>query len=209
MTTRININTNSESGFAAAEFLFTFVLVISCGLVVFALTFSLMTVEIAQYITWSSARAYSAGNISKEASIQAGQRKFSNLAAAFPLLSNSNNSDWFKFSLSRIGSTPPPLTSIDPGNRLGDETRHPWSGVSSSIELSLFKSLRLPFLGPITNDEQLFNFQLHAFLFRNPSQEECKQFYDGRYREIKNLPDFNSASFGNEARYFAHEDNGC
>lgn len=212
MTSTTLKNKNSQSGFAAAEFLFTFVLVISCGLVVFALTFSLMTIEVAQYITWSAARSYSAGNVSKEANQIAGETKFDNLAAAFPLLSNTNNTDWFNFSRKRVGpASPNMLSNMDISNRLGEESRHPWSGVSATIELKLFKSLKVPFLGAVTNDEDLFEFPLHAFLYRNPSQEECRQFYQNRLQEgIISLPDFQQISSDIRTNnYTPHEDNGC
>ena len=128
-----NKKKSNQAGFIAAEFLFSFILVISCGLVVFALTFSLMTIEVAQYITWSSARAYSAGNLSKGDSEQAGRTKFKNLKAAFPLLSGTAG-EWFELSASSVGkNVGAGMGNLDPSNRMGDETRHPWSGFSSTI----------------------------------------------------------------------------
>ncbi|MBC7754133.1 MAG: hypothetical protein H7Z71_07855 [Moraxellaceae bacterium] len=204
-----NKKKSNQAGFIAAEFLFSFILVISCGMVVFALTFSLMTIEVAQYITWSSARAYSAGNISKGDSEQAGRTKFNNLKAAFPLLSGSAG-EWFELSSPTVGKnagTASGMTIPDPSNRMGEETRHPWAGFSSTLELKLFKSLKLPFLGPITNDESLFKFPLHAFILRNPSQGECIQFFEDRMSAIRNLDDFKSLPSG--GTYIPHEDNGC
>ncbi len=199
---------NSQAGFVVPEFLFSFVLVISCGLIVFALTFSLMTVEVAQYVTWSAARSYSAGNKSKGDSEAAGRQKFDNLKAAFPLLSGTAG-EWFELVAVSVGqNVAGGMAKLDSGNRLGNETRQPWSGFSSSIELKLFKSLKIPFLGPITNDESLFKFQLHAFILRNPSQGECMQFFNDRFNEIKNLPDFKSLP-SSGGTYVPHEDNGC
>lgn len=198
----------SESGFVAAEFLFTFILVISCGLIVFALTFSLMTIEVAQYITWSSARAYSAGNVTKIASEEAARKKFTNLSAAFPLLTKGS-SNWFELVIQRVGPVSSGLLkNLDPKNRMGTESRHPWSGVSSQIELKLFKSLRIPFLGPITEDEAIFKFPLHGFMYRNPSQGECLEFMIRRFDAIRALPDFSELSL-ESGRYIAPEDNGC
>lgn len=196
----------SEAGFVAAEFLFTFVLVISCGIVVFALTFSLMTIEVAQYITWSAARSYSAGNVTKEASEAAARAKFQNLSAAFPLLTRDS---WFGLAMTRVGpGTAGLLQNLDPTNRMGDEPRHPWAGVSARIELKLFKSLQIPFLGPITENESIFTFPLHAFIYRNPSQRECLDFMNNRFDVIRSLPDFSQLQL-DSSRYFAHEDNGC
>lgn len=201
---------NSQAGFIAAEFLFSFILVISCGIIVFALTFSLMTVEVAQYITWSAARAYSAGNKSKSDSENAAQYKFNNLRKAFPLLSGETG-EWF--SINQKNVKPPGadagygMKNLDIGNRMGDETRHPWSGFSSNLELKLFKSLKIPFLGPVTNESSLFDFTLRAFILRNPSQGECMRFFNDRMDAIRNLPDFKSLPTG--GTYVPHEDNGC
>lgn len=208
--TKAKIKFNNQSGFVAAEFLFAFVLVISCGIIVFALTYSLMAVEVAQYITWSSARAYSSGNTTKGASSQAASTKFKNLAAAFPLLTNSDNS-WFSLTElgvgSNIGSS---LTNVDINNRLGGETRQPWSGFAATLELKLFQSLQIPFLGKITKDESLFAFPVRSFLLRNPSQEECIQFTKDKFQFIKNqLKDYNNSGLGSATSYVPNEDNGC
>lgn len=198
---------NSQAGFIAAEFLFSFVLVISCGMIVFALTFSLMTVEVAQYITWSAARAYSSGNLTNDDSKQAGRDKFKNLVANFPLLSGSSG-EWFELKATYVGAGQSGLlTNLDTSNRMGDETRHPWSGFSSALDLKLFKSLKLPFLGPITTDQSLFEFPLHAFILRNPSQDECMKFFEERINAIRDLPDFKSLP--SSGTYTPHEDNGC
>lgn len=197
----------NNKGFVAAEFIFTFVLVISCGLIVFALTFSLMTIEVSQYITWSAARAYSSGNLTKIANQDAGRTKFANLSSVFPLLTKGS---WFSLSMEPYGV--PQLQNIDPKNSMvtgAGEPRHPWLGVNSKIELKLFKSLQVPFLGPITKDETLFDFQLHAFIFRNPSQRECLDFIETKFNSIKSLPDFSSLPSSNRYKDFAHEDNGC
>jgi hypothetical protein len=199
---------NSQAGFVAAEFLFSFVLVISCGIIVFALTFSLMTVEVAQYITWSAARSYSAGNKSKDDNRASGQRKFANLMKQFPLLTGESG-EWFKLTVAGAGvnsGSQSGMTIPDPTNRLDGQTRHPWGGFSTNLELKLFKSLNIPFLGPITNDESLFKFPLHAFILRHPSQTECIEFYEKRFDKIKDLINVNGSS---PSSYSANEDNGC
>jgi hypothetical protein len=89
----------NQAGFMTAEFLFAFTMVLGCGVLIFAFTFSLMTIEVAQYIVWSSARSYSVGNKTAAASELAGKTKYKNLTAMFPLLTGSGNeSSWFKMS---------------------------------------------------------------------------------------------------------------
>ncbi len=57
-----------------AEFLFAFTMVIGSGILIFALTFALTTVEIAQYIVWSTARAHAVGNKTVESQSKLAKR---------------------------------------------------------------------------------------------------------------------------------------
>ncbi len=195
----------NQQGFVAAEFLFSFVLVICCGIIVFALTFSLMTIEVAQYITWSSARAYSSGNSSKEASEAAAVKKFENLSKYFPLLTQGS-SNWFELKKYKLGDLDAKTFTADAVNALGDESRHPWAGSSSTLELKLFKGLKIPFLGKIAINEDSFKMNLNAFLLRNPSVDECLKFQAEKYKVIRT--EF-SGFTDDQSRYFPHEDNGC
>ena len=72
------------------------------------------------------------------------------------MLSGSSG-EWFELKATYVGAGQSGLlTNLDTNNRMGDETRHPWSGFSSALDLKLFKSLKLPFLGPVTTDQSLF-----------------------------------------------------
>ena len=117
---------NNSKGFLAADFLFSFVLVISCGIVVFALTFSLATIEISQYIVWSSARAYSSANLNRLASESAGRKKFENLSKAYPLLTgNGATSPWFNLNTIVVGeATSSTLNQIDLDNKSAASPEH-------------------------------------------------------------------------------------
>ncbi len=219
----------NQSGFLAADFLFSFVLVIGCGIIIFALTFSLATVEIAQYITWSAARSYSAGNLcappggvtsppctSGKSSTKAADAKFKNLSLKFPLLTGADGSSaWFQLTKKNVGDNAwAGLTGLtNPGNKTNGgsgESRHPWTGVNAELEWKLFKGIKIPFLGKIATDgADTFTFPIRAFLLRNPSQQECLNFYSNRFSQgIKNLEGWNSG-VGNDASYVAIEDNGC
>lgn len=217
---------NNQSGFIAADFIFSFVLILSCGIIIFALTFSLATIEIAQYITWSSARAYSAANLTKDDSEKAGRSKFNNLSKNFPLLTGAGDieSPWFVLSDLKVGE--PSAVASDLGGLAGNytnkskstaagaaENRQPWTGVSANLELKLFKSIRVPFLGKIVSDDSAFSIPIKAFLLRNPSQAECIQFYkkENRFEQgIRSLESGWSGIMDSAAGYYVPiEDNGC
>lgn len=207
----------NNSGFLVADFLFSFVLVIGCGIVIFALTFSLATVEIAQYITWSAARSYSAANKTSAASKLAGETKFKNLSLKFPLLTGADaTSPWFVLTKKIIGDAaydglqgPVDVNNRTPGPGGGAENRHPWTGVSAELEWKLFESIKIPFLGRIAKPgSDVFKIPIRAFLLRNPSQDECLKFFELRFDQgIKNLESgWGGLPMGN---YIPIEDNGC
>ena len=187
----------SEAGFMTAEFLFAFTMVLGCGVLIFAFTFSLMTIEVAQYIVWSSARSYAVGNKTEGASLLAGRTKYKNLIAAFPLLTGSGNSSaWFKMSdVAIVGDLTSALNdgAVDKDNKSGSgnpEVRHPWTGVQAELDLILFKGIKVPFLGPIAADPSTFQFPVRGILLRHPSQEECLKFFADKFTE--GIQKFNS-----------------
>lgn len=215
-----------------AEFLFAFTMVIGSGILIFALTFALTTVEIAQYIVWSAARAHAVGNIDAAEAVKSGENKYRNLTAAFPLLTgNGSDSPWFKMPKVEdkgdlvIGDVSDSIrkkdTAIDSANAAepGGEVRHPWIGVESSIELKLLSGLQVPFLGKVTETPDEFKFPIRGILFRHPSTIECTNFFKNKFTQgVKIIPDENSGmqltpwkslSGGADTAYAPMEDNGC
>jgi len=204
----------NNQGFIVADFLFSFVLVISCGIIIFALTFSLATIEIAQYITWSAARSYSAAAKTSEDSRISAETKFKYLSAKFPLLTGiGSDSAWFELKLGQLGDAASrELKGVQLKNSStggGAENRQPWTGVSSELRLKLFESIRIPFIGKISSNPDVFKFPLHAFILRNPSQKECLDFFKNRLRNgIQPLePSWSSLSI--DVNRVSIEDNGC
>jgi len=222
-----------------AEFLFAFTMVIGSGILIFALTFALTTVEIAQYIVWSSARAHAVGNKDTDSSVKAAETKYSNLTAAFPLLTgNGSDSPWFKMPAITeknkffVGDISDMIkkkdSAIDKANAAenGGEVRHPWIGVESSIELKLLSGLNIPFLGKITKTPEEFDFPIRGILFRHPSMQECQDFFQNNSsptsnkfsQGVKVMPEENNSmqstkwkdlSSDADGAYSANEDNGC
>lgn len=209
---RKNLLKNQE-GFLVADFLFSFILVLSCGAIIFALTFSLMTLEVAQYITWSAARSYSAAALDKDSSATNAQNKFQILASKFPLLTGESG-NWFELTFEKAGELQPfDKNDFDKNNRMGQETRQPWTGVRSSLKFKLFSSMKLPFLGPIS-DKDVFTMPVRAFLIRNPSQDECMTFMQNKFQAgVLQMDDFTAGGYFkqgmNQDAYVPQEDNGC
>lgn len=227
------LHSNNRSGFIIADFLFALVLVVSCGIIIFALTFSLATVEIAQYIVWSSARNYSAANETEDAAARFARAKFKNLADQFPLLTGhgSNSTPWVTMGDVVVGNLAgdKPLidqdlrdklqTEID--NKSGGQFRQPWIGAKSELTLNLFRGLKFPFLGPVASPSSTaFTFPIRAFILRHPSQSECQKFFfkENRFdegiqkitgEEFGNIESIHTGSIKPGGSYVPIEDNGC
>lgn len=229
---KINKHINNQSGFMTAEFLFAFTMVIGAGMLIFALTFALTTVEIAQYIVWSTARAHAAGNTSADDSLKAGETKYRNVTAAFPLLTgNGSDTPWFVMPKVEnkaevvIGDISDSIrkkdSAIDSGNAAepGGEVRHPWIGVESSIELKLLSGMNIPFIGKVTVSPEEFKFPIRGILFRHPSTIECQNFFQNKFTQgVKVLPEENGSlqltpwkdlSGTADTDFAPMEDNGC
>lgn len=219
-TKKSKLNKNN-SGLIIADFLFAFTMVLGIGIFMFALTFSLATIEIGQYIIWSTARNYSAGQISELVAKDTAEKKFDALISQFPLLTNSDgNSSWFELSREdlKIGE----IDTIDSSLSISDDDkrnnyRQPWTGASTTINLKLFSNLKLPFIGPVTSNKSVFKFPVRAFIIRNVSQVECQNFFYGnntRWEEgFKNLENGKLAPAAWGRTFLCGggcgEDNGC
>lgn len=215
-----HLRKKNQAGFIIADFLFSFVLVISIGIIMFALTFALATVEVAQYIVWSAARTYASGNFNETISRTQATMKFTNLSAQFPLLTGQGEaSPWFKLDDFKAQDHDTEATFIskvtngsDRLNRDGNlERRQPWTGASANIYLKLFANMSVPFLGKISNNAETdFTFRIYAFVIRHPSFEECKTFFDRRFSDgIQRLDTFQSPPVGDATAIGMVEDNGC
>lgn len=214
----------NNSGFIIADFLFSFVMVIGIGIFIFGFTFSLATIEVNQYIVWSTARNYAAGNIAEPNAKASAELKFKNLTAKFPLLTgNGSDAPWFELKALVLGD----LSVKDSGFALPatdktNEFRQPWTGASATLNLKLFSKMKIPFLGSVTpsgSDPSTtgFEFPIRAFIIRSPSTEECQQFFYQFKRWDKGIkllengnlgPTFSTMPIvGGQQGY--GEDNGC
>lgn len=205
----------NQQGFIMADFLFSMALVIGCCIILFGLTFSLASVEIAQYITWSAARSYAAAHKDEGKNKQMARLKFELLAKRFPLITGKgSDSPFFALSLNDVGDVAN-LAQIRRQNNLGtsSEPRQPWTGVETTFDVLLLKKMRLPFIGKLTTNDDNFSYVMRGFLIRHPSQDECLEFFKNRYQDgiitIENNWGGRNYLTGNVLRYSPNEDNGC
>lgn len=205
----------NQRGVVTMEFIFA--LVISAGLAVllFSVSYTLAVVEVTQYVAYSAARAHLGSNKDPAAQKKAAIDKFKHLVAGKSAISSIYAGNWFEIvkpdELAVRGGA-----SAD-GKTFGEDlaggsdlpNRNWFQGVSVTLKAKIL-TMNLPLLGktdPEGQDGNAFSTRLNAILIREPSQKECKDFFEKRRTAIGNLP--SSAGFYQQNAYVPVEDNGC
>lgn len=199
---------NSQRGFLTVDFMMAMIVTLGCMMLLLRVTVSLISVQMAQYIIYATARAHSAGDLTEQDQVSAGVLKYKNL------LSNAGIMAGFLKPGVTIDKTP----VIDNFNNLyqprpeydgNAESGTPFVGARTEIKLSRL-GFSVPFLGRTADADEEFKAYVNAMLFREPSNEECRRFFQPtRYQTILNLdPRFGRAS-GSATDYVPMEDSGC
>ncbi len=204
---------NGQRGFITTEFLFAIVIAFGMSMLTFAMTFTLSTVEVAQYIVYSAARAQAAGNLDKNSQIEEARLKYASLAADKKLSSLFTNG-WFSISKkSELDVRPGSGSSTD--NFGGDYQKggyDTFQGVRTTFIAKILE-LNVPFLGKVTPEDGGFKTRILALMIREPSHQECVKFQNDRVVQFGNNPSFDGrfGSFLSKSKDLPipWEDNGC
>ncbi|QDK43777.1 hypothetical protein DOM22_00645 [Bdellovibrio sp. ZAP7] len=202
---------NNSHGIITVDFIFSLVLCAGLCSVMFALTFTLSMAEIAQYITFSTSRAYVAGHIDPDKQSEMGKNKFDSLMANKTLspLFSKTGAGWFKLSdleLRGGGASGQDFSKDYPYS----DGRIPQTGARLLFSARVM-ALRIPFLGSTTEDGEAPKANLTAFLIREPTQQECWDLQiKKRYDAIIGLDSrFAILADRYKNKYVPMEDNGC
>lgn len=205
------IITNSQ-GLISVDFIFSLVLCVGLCIVLFSLTFTLSMAEVAQYIAFSTSRAYASGHIDEDKQKELAQNKFANLMAngvLKPLFSQTPGSSWFQLSNLEIKGAGTSGQNFN-GDYPYSEDRLPQVGVRLTFTPNIL-NLKVAFLGSTSLDGEPFGAKITSFLIREPTSKECFDLQiKKRYDAILNL----DSRYGNLAnkgknQYVPLEDNGC
>jgi hypothetical protein len=212
----------NNRGSLTVDFLFAFFLVAGFSLVIMTFSATLSTVEVVQYMTYSAARNYFAGNVNEPRQKQLAAAKFAELKQSrviAPLL----NGGWFEVPDEKIiidFNIPAKYQEFQEYAEGQAPERNLFHGVIVLLNAKIL-SFQVPFFGSTQkggnkkNRGSGFSTYITAFLGREPTFEECSEvFNEERWKKIKKLPNNRGASTYDQAKssdsdYVVMNDNGC
>ncbi len=202
------ISRRSESGFLTVDFMMAMIVTIGCMMLLLRITVSLISVQMAQYIVYAAARAHSAADLTEQDQIAAGELKYKKLLSNAGIMAGFLKPGATIQSNGVIGNfnsiyNPP---SGDDGT---DENGTPFVGARSEIKLPRL-GFSIPFLGRTADADEEFKAYVNAMIFREPSNDECRRFFQpARYQTILNLDSRFTKAANFATDYVPLEDSGC
>jgi hypothetical protein len=198
----------NDKGFVTSEFLIAVTIAFGMTIITFAMTFTLSTVEVVQYIVYSTSRAHAAGNFDVTAQKEEARRKYQKLIAD-PVFAPLFANEWFEIS-------PAAQLEIRSGNGenfendYGVSARKNLQGVRTTLKANLLEQ-HLPLVGNITPEDDGFKTRINAILLREVSFAECSSFMESRMAALKAMGNGRFSSLGNSTASLPTlwEDNGC
>ena len=196
---------NNQGGIITLDFLFAFVLVMGFAGILFAVTITLSTVEITQYMTYASARNYMTSHLTQEKQRELAYKKFIQLSShpvAIPLFANG----WFELELPLIG------TNVDYQD--GEPISYLFQGTTVNFTAHML-DFNIPFFGSTASDETGgggFRTTLGSYLGMEVPVHNCVEFTRNRWVWIKTMDSVYSGGnypANSEGNYRLMTDNGC
>lgn len=201
----------NTQGFITVDFLFAFVLVMGFSAILFALSMTLVAVEVAQYATFASARAFHGAHVNNIEQHRLASQKYNEVLsqpAIRPLFSNG----WFVLSDPQIGDEV--FAQTFPNYRQDPRDPFLFIGVGAEFQARIL-NFQIPFYGSTTAVDQGdagFTTVVSSFLGREPSATECRNFSVNRWKAIRQLKVTNAAPYTlntSENGYITIMDDGC
>lgn len=190
----------NQNGMITIDFIFALMFSIGFMFIFFAVSVTLSLVEVAQYVTYTTARAYAGAHETRGMQEELAKKRFAEvmrLSAVKTFLGN----DWMKLDEPQLGDFSGDYdeeaskdNEIYVGARLGFNAR--------------LLHLQVPFLGSTAEESGVGRGTLNAYLMREVSTTECReQFNRQRYQQLKTVEGLYSSAPGGEEKLIT--DNGC
>ena len=197
----------SSQGFLTVQFMLALVFIMFFIVSFLGLALTLVHASLTQYLTYSSARKLALGGETKSSQKDAGKNKYTTIRQDLfnTAFQTSSGSDWFYISDAGIGPNPnySNQESSDPG------ARRLFFG--SYVE---FKSNVTNFAVPLWTDKTSGDLEtsIGSYMGREPSREECKNFFQNSTIPIGTSDGYPSVIGGQTVTPIHFEnfsDNGC
>lgn len=208
----------NERGSITVDYLFAFVLVSGLSMIVMTFSATLSMVEVVQYMTFASSRNYFASHRSEAKQKEAARKKFIELKndpVIAPLLSGG----WFDVPEDKmiidfdIPGKYPEYKDYTPS----EERINLFHGVIVEFNAKIL-DFQIPFFGSTQKQDRGgassggFTTHITSFLGREPTFNECSDFNNARWENIKRLTNNTGAAAYSGARIDKITvilDNGC
>ncbi|MCB9073707.1 MAG: hypothetical protein H6623_08795 [Bdellovibrionaceae bacterium] len=169
----------NERGILTLDFIFAMLMMFCFSAIIFAFTITFSAVEIAQYATYASARAFFAARKTSDEQEKAGKDKFTALVLnPKAQLGTFFRNGWFTLT---------PVQIKDFSDEYSNDANNDsdtFVGARTTLVAKLLK-MKFPLLGT-TTDEDL-SARINSYLSREPTEEECQTFTEQRMQAIQQL----------------------
>lgn len=196
----------NERGIITLDFIFAFVLVFGMTLILFGFCLSLSVIEITQYITFSAARNYYAGHVSRQMQTDAAIKKFQQLTVQTQPFATLYGRGWYQLGPLEVGPQAEQQTISEYTHGTDRPDRNTFVGARVTLNAKVLE-MRIPFFGDTYDQEDGFVARVATFLGRAPTEQEARAVNAQRFAAIRQLESrYQQAPDG---AYTIICDNGC
>lgn len=196
-------SSKQQSGILTLDFVFSVAIMFSISMVFALMALTLMMSSVAQYVAFTTNRAHIAGHNGIINQYEAADNKFNNIVGKLAPLFKVSDQGWFK--VEKQGPIGP--VDFDPPNP--NQKKY---GYFIRYTSNIIKNAKLPIIGNPSDGAATDNFGsglLKAYMYREPSAQECLQFNAERWKRIlSRFPDLSGLTDDSNP-YGAAADNGC
>ena len=191
----------NSNGILTLDFIFSFLTMYGISMVFGLMAFTLMMSSVAQYIIFATNRAHISAHVNKNKQLEMGDRKFERLVSSLSPFFGTTSQSWFQVQLRAPDDSPPSLKSQKA------------YGYKLNYTANVMKNARFPIIGGPGDSTQEGNFgraTLKAYMYREPTTEECIRFNRKRWEKIlKRFSNLGGGYIRGSDAYGSSSDNGC
>ncbi len=189
---------HNEYGMITLDFIFAFTVAISVMMVLFAVTVTFAMVEVAQYVTYTTSRAYAGAHDTPGMQADLGNARYKEVMA-LSAIKTFLTGDW-------VAVGKPTLQDFSDEYPETEATNHVFVGAQITFNAHLLH-LNVPFFGQTATDSGVGQATLNSYLMREVSTQECREnFTKKRFENLKQIGPYSAAPAAEEALI---TDNGC